>query len=163
MSLITPSIGLIIWQFLIFVALFFFLKKYAWKHIIDIIEKREKKISSSLKMVREVEKKITDLKIYKNNIIEEAKIKRDEILKKANYEKNEIEKETKKNISIERANMIKQIKIDIENEKMHAIKYLRNYISDISINIAEKILKKEFSNKEKHQKFINRLLDELKY
>lgn len=159
MSLITPSIGLIIWQFLIFITLFFFLKKYAWKAIIDIIEKREKKIKSSLEMVKEVEKKIIDLKIYKDNIIKTAEKERETILKKANHEKNEIEKETKKNIYIERENMIKQIKIDIDNEKMHAIQYLKNYISDISISITEKILKKELINKEKHQKFINRLLN----
>lgn len=66
MSLVTPSIGLIIWQLLIFVSLFFFLKKYAWKHIIDIIETREKKITSSLEMVKDVEKKIINLK--KTNI-----------------------------------------------------------------------------------------------
>lgn len=163
MSLVTPSIGLIIWQLLIFISLFFFLKKYAWQHIINIIENREKKIASSLEMVKDVEKKIIDLKVYKDKIIEEAKIEKDIILKKANYEKNEIEKETKKSIDIERENMIRQIKIDIYNEKMYAIKYLRKYISDISISISEKILKKELSNKEKHQKFINRLLDELKY
>lgn len=161
MSLITPSIGLIIWQCLIFLALLFFLKKYVWKHIINIIEQREHKIRTSLEMVKDVEKKIIDLKIYQQNIIKNTNLERDAILQQAYNKKHEIEKENKKNLDIERAKMMKQIQLDIYNEKINAIKYLKEYISNLSISITEKILKQELNNKKKHQTVINQVLNEL--
>ena len=56
--------------------------------------------------------------------------------------------------------LIEQAKATIENEKLAAITELRNKVAELSIGIAEKIMKEELSNKEKQVKLIEKMLEE---
>lgn len=158
MDLFTPSIGLIIWQFVVFNLLIFLLSKFAWKPIINFINKREKEFQVSLNIINQSKKDLIDLNNKKIKIIENAILKKNYIIKDAINIKNKIELESKKIAEIEYNNIIKEAKKIILNKKLSLIKDLKNQLASISIHIAEKIIKKELKDKDQHILLIKDLL-----
>ncbi|XOD68066.1 MAG: F0F1 ATP synthase subunit B [Flavobacteriales bacterium Tduv] len=162
MNLLTPSFGLIVWQLIIFVVLLALLGKFAWKPIMQFIEQREENIRSSLEMAKRVEKEMYDMQILKDQLLKESRLERDSILKEARQMKDTIQAEAQKNARAESDKMIEQAKKSIHNERVAAMSSLKNYMAAISINIAEKILRKELDHKDQHRKLLQSLVDELK-
>lgn len=158
MDLLTPSVGLIIWQTIIFIILLVLLRRFAWKYLIEIIEKREKKIFSDLEKARQAHQEFKLLMIKKDKILREACIERDFLLKEALSIKEKIELEAREKSQIESERMLEQAIDVIKNEKSVAINSLKKHIAEISISIYEKLLKQELSNKQKE--FMNKLIDE---
>ncbi|AWU44492.1 F0F1 ATP synthase subunit B [Blattabacterium punctulatus] len=164
MDLITPSIGLIIWQTIIFVILILFLSKYAWKPIIKFIDQREEKIRISIEKANQIQKELDFIENKKNKILKETRIKRDMILKEAIQMKENIKYKAIEEGFLEKKKILTETKKIIQIEKKAAIHDLKNQIGNISIKIAEKILKKELDqNKkmEKQEKFIKEWLNKL--
>ncbi|AWU40042.1 ATP synthase F0 subunit B [Blattabacterium punctulatus] len=164
MDLITPSIGLIIWQTIIFIILILFLSKYAWKPIIKFIDQREEKIRISIEKANQIQKELDFIENKKNKILKETRIKRDMILKEAIQMKENIKYKAIEEGFLEKKKILTETKKIIQIEKKAAIHDLKNQIGNISIKIAEKILKKELDqNKkmEKQEKFIKEWLNKL--
>lgn len=162
MNLVTPSLGLIIWQLIIFILLFFLLTKFAWRPIIQFIDQREKKIKISLEMAEKIKEEAILMSNKKNKLLEDAYLERDIILKEAIKIKNNIIIEARENAHFERDKIIKETQKLIQKERKSAILNLKNQIAIISINIAEKILKKELNYKNQHYQFLQKLVNELK-
>ncbi|AWU43932.1 ATP synthase F0 subunit B [Blattabacterium sp. (Cryptocercus kyebangensis)] len=164
MDLITPSIGLIVWQTIIFVILILFLSKYAWKPIIKFIDQREEKIRISIEKANQIQKELDFVEKKKNKILKETRIKRDIILKEALKIKENIKSKAIEEGFLEKKKILKETKKIIQIEKKAAIQDLKNQIGNISIKIAEKILKKELDQNqktEKQEKFIKEWLNKL--
>lgn len=162
MNLVTPSIGLIVWQLIIFVVLLGLLGKFAWKPIMQFIEKREENIRSSLEMAKRAEEEMCAMQVGKDQILKEARLERDAILKEARQMKDKIQTQAHENARTESDKMIEQAKKKIHNERIAAMASLKNQVAGISIKIAEKILRKELECKDQHQELLQRLVDELK-
>ncbi|WP_185862196.1 F0F1 ATP synthase subunit B [Blattabacterium cuenoti] len=161
MDLVTPSIGLIVWHTIIFVILILFLSKYAWKPIINFIDQREEKIRMSIEKAEKIKEELKNVENKKNKILKETRIKRDLILKEAIQIREKIKFKAKEESIIENKKIIEETKRDIQIKKKAAIHKLKNQIGDISIKIAEKILKKELDKTHKQDKFIKELVDKL--
>lgn len=163
MSLITPSLGLLFWQLIIFILLSTILKRFAWKPIINFIEDRENKIENSIKIAKKIEAEYSDIKLYRDKIIKKAKLKSDLIIKNAITEELIIRKKNKEKL-IKDANLIlEKTKKDIQYEKNESIRKLEKYILDISFNIAENILKDKLSSKENQKIYIKKILESIKF
>ena len=160
MDLLTPSVGLIIWQTIIFIILLVLLRRFAWKYLIEIIEKREKKIFSDLEKARHAHNELKFLMIKKEKILREACIERDFLLKEALSIKEKIELEALEKCQIESERMFEQAIAVIKTEKSVAINSLKEHITEISIRISEKLLKQELSKENKQKEFIQKLIDE---
>ncbi|WP_185861335.1 F0F1 ATP synthase subunit B [Blattabacterium cuenoti] len=161
MDLITPSIGLIVWHTIIFIILMFFLSKFAWKPIMNFIDQREKKIKMSIEKADEIKEELKNVENKKNKILKETRIKRDMILKEAIQIKEKIQLRAQEEGIIEKKKIIEETNKNIKIEKEIAIREFKNKIGDISIQIAEKILKKELDQKNKQDQFIKELVDKL--
>ncbi|WP_185870566.1 F0F1 ATP synthase subunit B [Blattabacterium cuenoti] len=164
MDLLTPSIGLIVWQTIIFLILMLFLSKYAWKPIIKFVDQREEKIRISIEKADQVKKELKDIENQKNKILKEIRIKRDFLLKEAIKIKEEIKHKAQKEGLLEKKKIIQEAKKMLQIERKVAIHELKNKIGDISIKIAEKILKEEFDKNQKtnqQEKFIRKLINDL--
>ncbi|WP_185856156.1 F0F1 ATP synthase subunit B [Blattabacterium cuenoti] len=164
MDLLTPSIGLIVWQTIIFVILMLFLSKYAWTPIIQFIDKREERIRISIEKADQAKKEFKNIEEKKNKILKELRIEKDLILKEAFKIKEDILQNAKKEGFLEKKKMLQEAKSLFQKERKSAIYELKNQIGDISIKIAEKILKEEFDKKElinKQEKFIQELVQNL--
>lgn len=160
MDLLTPSVGLIIWQIIIFIILLVLLRRFAWKYLIEIIEKREKKIFSDLEKAREAHQELKFLMSKKEKILREACIERDFLLKEALSIKEKIELEVLEKSKIESERMLERSIDVLKTEKSVAINSLKKHIAEISIRISEKLLKQELSQENKQKEFIHKLIDE---
>ena len=154
MELVTPEIGLIFWTTVVFSLLLVVLKKYAWKPILSAVDERNKSIEDALKAADKAKKEMLALNTDNERILTEAKKERDALLKEGREIKDNIIAEAKDKAKIEADKILITAKEQINNEKMKAITELKNQVAEMSIDIAEKILKSELSDKNKQKELI---------
>ncbi|UMY66415.1 MULTISPECIES: F0F1 ATP synthase subunit B [unclassified Flavobacterium] len=158
----TFSIGLFILQTVIFVALIFLLRKFAWKPILDTVNEREEGIRSALRAAEDAKKEMANLKTQNENLLAEARAERDALMKEAREIKEKMIADAKSEAAAQGQKMIEQAKATIEGEKNAALAELKAQISTISLDIAEKLLKEELSNKEAQTKLVEKMLGDVK-
>ena len=154
MELVTPEIGLIFWTTIVFLLLLIVLKKYAWKPILAAVDERNKSIEDALKAADKAKKEMLSLNTDNERILIQAKKERDALLKEGREIKDNIIAEAKDKAKIEADKILITAKEQINNEKMKAITELKNQVASMSIDIAEKILKSELSDKNKQKELI---------
>ena len=154
------SFGLFFWHLLVFVGLIFLLKKFAWKPILDTINDRETSIRDALKSAENARSEMELAQADNKKILKEALMEKERILKEANDIKSKTINESKDIAKIEADKIIKQAENLIQAEKNAVINDLKDQVAELSINIAEKVLKDELNNKVKHEKLVERLLKE---
>jgi F-type H+-transporting ATPase subunit b len=156
------SFGLFIWQVVIFVGLIFLLKKFAWKPILDAVNDREEGIKNALLSAENAKKEMQNLQASNERILQEARLERDTLLKEAREIKEKMIADAKEEATTQGARMIEQAKTAIESEKNAAMAELKSQVSSLSLEIAEKLLKDELSNKEAQMKLVEKMLGDVK-
>jgi F-type H+-transporting ATPase subunit b len=154
MELVTPEIGLIFWTTIVFLLLLIVLKKFAWKPILTAVDERNKSIEDALKAADKAKKEMLALNTDNERILIQAKKERDVLLKEGREIKDNIIAEAKDKAKLEADKILITAKEQINNEKMKAITELKNQVAEMSIDIAEKILKSELSDKNKQKELI---------
>lgn len=154
------SIGLFVWQTVLFLALLFLLRKYAWKPILSAVEEREEGIKSALDAADNAKNEMEALNADNERILLEAKAERDAILKEAREIKDGIIAEAKAQATVEADKVMSSAREQINNEKIAAITELKNQVADLSIDIAEKILKSELKDNTKQKEIVKNALKE---
>jgi F-type H+-transporting ATPase subunit b len=145
-----------------FLIVFFLLKKFAWKPILEMLDEREKTIETALQSAEKAKDEMARLQANNEQLIQEAKAERDNILKAARDAKDSIIAEAKSRANEEADRLIKIARENINNEKMAAITDLKNQVANLSVEIAEKLIKVELANKESQKDLINKYLEEAK-
>ncbi|WP_310555367.1 F0F1 ATP synthase subunit B [Flavobacterium sp.] len=156
------SLGLFFWQMLIFVALIFLLKKFAWKPILDAVNEREEGIKNALLSAENAKKEMQNLQASNERTLQEARLERDTMLKEAREIKEKMIADAKEEANTQGLRMIEQAKTAIESEKNAAMAELKSHVSSLSIEIAEKLLKEELSNKDSQMKLVEKMLGDAK-
>jgi F-type H+-transporting ATPase subunit b len=156
------SFGLFFWQTLIFVGLIFLLKKFAWKPILDAVNEREEGIKNALLSAENAKKEMQNLQADNQRILQEARMERDTMLKEAREMKEKMIADSKSEAQAAGLKMIEQAKAAIESEKNAAMAELKSQVSSLSLEIAEKLLKDELSNKEAQVKLVEKMLGDAK-
>ena len=154
MELVTPEIGLIFWTTVVFSLLLVVLKKYAWKPILSAVDERNKSIEDALKAADKAKEEMLSLNADNERILMEAKKERDTLLKEGREIKNSIIDEAKDKAKIDAEKILTTAKEQIINEKMKAITELKNQVANLSIEIAEKILKSELQDLNKQKELV---------
>ena len=160
MELVTPAIGLIFWTTVVFTMLVLLLKKFAWKPILPAVDQRNKSINDSLQQAEKARAEIAELTTNNEKILAQAKADRDVILKEAREMKNKIIDQAKEQANVEAEKLVNTAKEQITNEKQKALTELKNHVADLSIEMAEKVLRSELSDSEKQKELVNRALKE---
>ena len=156
------SFGLFIWQIVIFVGLILLLKKFAWKPILDAVNDREEGIKNALLSAENARTEMQNLQADNQRILQEARLERDNMLKDAREIKEKMIADSKTEAQAQGLKMIEQAKAAIESEKNAAMAELKSQVSNLSIEIAEKLLKSELSDKEAQTKLVVQLLGDVK-
>jgi F-type H+-transporting ATPase subunit b len=156
------SFGLFIWQTIIFVGLVLLLKKFAWKPILDAVNEREEGIKNALLSADNARKEMQNLQSDNQRILQEARLERDALLKDAREIKDKMVADAKNEAQAQGLKMIEQAKAAIESEKNAAMAELKLQVSSLSIEIAEKLLKDELSNKATQVKLVEQMLGDAK-
>lgn len=161
MELLSPSIGLIFWMTVGFLILLFLMKKMAWGPILKMLKERESGIEDALRSAEKAKEEMAALQASNEKIIHEAKAERDALLKEAREIKETIIAEAKATANKEGDRLLAIARENIQNEKAAAVTDLKNQVAQLSIEIAEKILKNELSSDEKQKALLNNLLDDV--
>ena len=152
--------GLIIWTTIIFTLLLIVLKKFAWKPILRAVDERNNSIEKALKSAEKAKKEMEMLNADNERILTEAKKERDTLLKEAREIKEQIINDARAKANSESDKILDSAKEQIANEKMKAITELKNSVGMLSIEIAEKVLKRELKDKANQEEFIEAVLKE---
>jgi len=162
MELVTPSIGLVFWTLVSFLLLLVILKKLAWKPMLGAIHERERSIEDALNKAELAKQEMARLSSENETLLKEARAERDQILKEAKEIKDQIVNEAKNQAQVEGAKLIEKAKIEINNQKIAALDEVRNQVAVLSLDIAEKVLRNEFSDKQKQETLVGELLKGVK-
>ena len=162
MDLLTPDLGLFLWNLLAFLILFFILKKTAWKPILKSLDEREKGISDSLATAERGKKEMAQLKNENEALLAKAREERALLLKEARETKDKIINEAKDQAKVEASKIITDAQAAIEQQKMAAITEVKNQGGTLVVEVAEKILRRELSNKAEQENYIRQLSNEVK-
>lgn len=159
--LLSPSYGLIVWTLVAFLTVLFLLKKFAWKPILASLKEREDSIQEALDSAKRAKEEMAALQSNNERIINEAKAERDKLLKEAREIKDTIIAEAKTKALKEGEKLMSAARESINNEKMAAITELKNQVAQLSVEIAEKILKEELSSQDKQKTLVKALLEDV--
>ena len=156
------SYGLFFWQLIILLIVIFILGKFAWKPIINALEEREKGISDALASAEKAKLEMARLTNENEQLLKEAREERDIILKEAKDLKDKIVSEAKESAQVEGAKIIESAKREIEDQKLKALAEVKNQVSTLSLDIARKVLSKEFEDQSKQEALVSDLLKDVK-
>ena len=160
--LVSPDPGLFIWSTIAFLLLFFLLSKFAWKPIVKALDERERSIEDALSKAEMAKAEMAKLISENEDLLKETRLERDNILKEAKEIKDQIIKDAKDLAKTEGTKLIEKAKDEITNQKLAAMAEIKNQVSSLSLEIAEKLLRKQFEDQDKQQALINDLLKEVK-
>ncbi len=146
MELLTPALGLFFWTLVVFVIVFLVLRKFAWRPILKSLKDREEFIDNSLKAADNARKDIELLQANNEKLLQEARIERDKILKEAKEIGESFITQAKQKADVESKRMIASALDSINKEKDSAKAEIKDLVASLSIEMAEKILKKKFEN-----------------
>ncbi len=162
MELLLPHLGLIIWTLLAFLIVFFILKKYAWKPILNGLNEREANIASSIATAEKVKLEMAQLKNENEALLAQAREERGVMLKEAKEIKDKIINDAKDEAKVQASKIITAAHASIENQKMAAITDLKNQLGNMVVEVSEKILRRELSNKTEQESYIKQLTSDIK-
>jgi F-type H+-transporting ATPase subunit b len=162
MNLLTPEFGLLIWTLLAFILVLFVLGKFAWPAIVKGLKQREQGIADSLATAERVKAEMAQLKNENEALLAKAREERAQLLKEARETKDKIINEAKEQAKIEANKVVMEAQAAIDTQKMAAITEVKNQIGKLVIEVSEKVLRKELSNKEAQESHIKGLVNDVK-
>jgi F-type H+-transporting ATPase subunit b len=162
MDLVTPQIGLVFWTTLCFAILLYILGKYAWKPILAAVNEREQSIETALSRAEAVREDMERLTNENEALLKQARAERDAILAEARKIKEQIIGDAKDAATKEGSRMIEQARVEINNQKLAAVADVKNQVATLSLDIAEKILRKQFEDHKKQDELVTELLKGVK-
>ena len=154
MELVTPGIGLLFWMLFAFSIVLVLLKKFAWKPILTALKEREDRIQDSLAQAEETRKKTESANSDIEKMLIDAKQEKAILFKQAREEVAEYKKQQKDQIKSQVDLQLDAAKEEIAQQKRMALEELKTEVGNLSIEIAEKILKKELENKNIYHELI---------
>jgi F-type H+-transporting ATPase subunit b len=162
MELLTPGLGLFIWTFVAFLCVFFILRKFAWKPILTMPGEREQGIAESIAAADKIKAEMSLMKSENENLMAQAREERAQMLKDAKEIKERIVTEAKDQAKAEANKIIADAQQQIQQQKMAALTEVKNQIGKLSVEVAEKILRKQLATSEDHGQYVNMLAEEIK-
>ncbi|GJG40956.1 MULTISPECIES: F0F1 ATP synthase subunit B [Prevotella] len=161
MDLLIPDSGLLFWMTIVFIVVFLILWKWGFPVIVKMVNDRKEYIDGSLKKAREANEKLANIQKEGELLLQQAREKQSEILKEASATRDAIVEKAQEKARDEGARIVSDARTEIENEKQAAISEIRNQVAELSVQIAEKILREKLKGDKEQNELIDRLLDEV--
>ena len=162
MGLLSPHLGLIFWTLLSFLIVFFILKKFAWKQIIDGLNERESNIANSIASAEKVKAEMAQLKSDNESLLQSAREERANMIKEAKEIKDKMINDAKEEAKVQATKIINDANAAIHQQKMAALTDIKNQVGKMVVEVSEKILRRELSDKAQQEIYISKLAEEIK-
>ncbi|UKK47109.1 F0F1 ATP synthase subunit B [Prevotella sp. E9-3] len=160
-SILTPDLGLLFWMLLAFLVVFGVLAKFGFPAITKMVEERKQYIDESLRKAHEASERLENIKQEGEAILQQAREQQAQILKEAAETRESIVETAQQKAREEGARLISEAKAEIEQEKHAAIADIRKQVAELSVDIAEKILKQNLKDSKDQMRLIDKMLDEV--
>lgn len=161
MDLLIPSTGLLFWMTIVFLIVLAVLWKWGFPAITKMVKERKDYIDDSLRKAHEANEKLANIQIEGESILQEAREKQAAVLKEATATRDAIIAKAENQAKDRGAQLINDAKAEIEQEKQQAIREIRGQVAELSVKIAEKIIKQQLATDDKQMELINKILDEV--
>lgn len=162
MELITPGIGLLFWQTLLFLLTLLVLAKFAWKPILASLREREETIETALREADRARVEMQALQSQNQNLLQEARAERDRVLREAQAAGNQLIEAAKQRATEEGSRQLNAARQEIETQRRAAIADIRNTAGALSVEIAEKLLRRELKDDSAQQTLVSEYLKDVK-
>ncbi|HEX6225648.1 MAG TPA: F0F1 ATP synthase subunit B [Chryseolinea sp.] len=162
MELLTPGTGLIIWQLIVFLLLFFLLAKLAWKPIINSLKDRERSIQEALDTAEKARLEMSRLKADNENLLKLAREEREKILRDARDASIRMKDEAQVDAKKAADRIIEDARAAINSEKANALKEVKALVANLSLEIAGKILQKNLMDDKAQKNLTQEYIKDLK-
>ena len=160
MDLVTPDIGLLFWMMVSFGTVVFLLKKFAWKPILDGVKQREASIEDALNEARKARAEIAQMKAGNEDLMAQAREEREILLKEARDVRDAEIATARDKARTETEAMLTRVREDIRNEKLRAIGELKTEVAELSVQVAEAILREKLANDVAQQSLVDKVMKE---
>lgn len=161
MDLLIPESGLLFWMTVVFLIVFLILWKWGFPVIIKMVNDRKDYIDNSLSKAREANEKLANIQVEGESILQGAREKQASILKEAQQTRDSIIDKAQEQARQEGSRLIADAKTEIESQRQSMAREMRSQVAELSVQVAEKILRENLSSADKQMDLINRLLDKV--
>ena len=159
-SILTPDFGLLFWMLLAFLIVFFLMAKYGFPIITKMVEDRKNYIDESLQKAHEANERLAGIQQESERLLAEARAKQAEILAQAKATGDSIVSEARNKAQADGAKLLQEAKAQIAAEKENSLRDIRQTVADLSIVIAEKVVRQKLANNDEQQALIEQMLNE---
>ena len=160
MDLVTPGLGMIVWSTLFFLILLFILGKFAWPAILSAVKARNESIKNALDAADRAKEEMAKLQADNEQILAEAKAERDALMREAKAVKDKLIAEAKEKATEEAAKLVKNARESIQREKSAALNEMKVQMASLSVEIAEKLLRKKLGDPKAQKELVDKLIKE---
>jgi F-type H+-transporting ATPase subunit b len=162
MDLLTPDPGLIFWTLLAFLVVFFILAKYAWPSILSGLKAREQGIADAITSAEKVKAEMATLKSENEALLTKAREERAAMIKEAKETSDKMIADAKEKAKSEYDRIVADAQVAINQQKNAALTEVKNQVGSLVIEVSEKILRRELSDKSQQEKYIQDLAGDIK-
>jgi F-type H+-transporting ATPase subunit b len=162
MGLLTPDLGLFIWNVIGFLILLFILGKFAWKPILKSLKQREEGIADAIASAERIKAEMAEMKSENEALLAKAREERAIMVKEAKETSDKMVAEAKEKAKNEYDRIVADAQVAINQQKMAALTEVKNQVGALVVEVSEKILRRELSDKQQQEKYIKELAGDIK-
>jgi F-type H+-transporting ATPase subunit b len=158
--LVQPDPGLFIWTIVTFLVLLALLAKFAWRPLLEALDKRQESIRKSLDDARRAQQELERLQQESAQIIRQARVEADAIIGRSRADGERLREEIRQKAREESEGIIRNAERQIQLETTRALQQIRHEAVDLSVMIASKIIQRNLS-KEDNERLIDEALKQV--
>jgi F-type H+-transporting ATPase subunit b len=160
--LVLPDIGLVFWNTVAFLGLLVVLGKFAWKPMLKAISDREKGIEDSLDKADKMKADLSAMQNENEALLAKAREERATLIKEAKEASEKMIAEAKDKAKSEYERIVADAQVAINQQKNAALTEVKNQVGSLVVEVAEKVLRRELTNKAEQETYIKQLADGVK-
>ena len=160
--LVLPDIGLVFWNSVAFLGLLVVLGKFAWKPMLKAISDREKGIEDSLAKADKMKADLTAMQNENEALLAKAREERATLIKEAKEASEKMIAEAKDKAKSEYERIVADAQVAINQQKNAALTEVKNQVGNLVVEVAEKVLRRELTNKAEQETYIKQLSEGVK-
>jgi F-type H+-transporting ATPase subunit b len=162
MELLSPGLGLIVWTLIAFLIVFFILGKFAWKPILQSLKERETGIATAIASAESMKVEMAQMRSENEALLAQAREERSLMIKEAKDTTTKMINDAKEKARTEYDRILSEAQVAIQHQKNAALIDVKNQVGKLVIEVSEKVLRRELSNKSEQEGFIKQMAETVK-
>jgi F-type H+-transporting ATPase subunit b len=146
--LVQPDPGLFVWTILTFLILVALLARFAWRPLLQALERRQATIAQSLEDAQRARQELERLQRESTQIMAQARAEAESMLARSRSDAEALREELKQKARTEAAGIVKNAERQIQLETARAVQQIRHEAVDLSVAIASKILRRQVTRED---------------